>query len=330
MKKHQLRQFMITAAVALVSTVGQTAFAQVKWDLPSGYPPANFHTENLQQFANDIDKETNGKLKITIHSNGSLFKANEIKRAVQGGQAQIGEIFISNFGNEDPIFGLDAVPFIANGYNDAKKLWQASKPATDAHLNKQGLKVLYSVAWQPGGIYSVKPLNSVADLKGSKWRAYNAVSGRIAELVGAQPVTIQAAELSQALVTGAVESFATSSATGYDTKSWEQVKYFYDINMSLPKNLVIVNEKAFAALDKPTQDIVLKAAAAAEERGWKSSEDKNKWYLEQLAKNGMKVEKPNAQFQADLKKIGDTMLNEWLKQTGAEGKAIIDAYRSSK
>jgi TRAP-type C4-dicarboxylate transport system substrate-binding protein len=274
-----------------------------------------------------VDKATGGKLKMTIHSNGSLFKANDIKRAVQGGQAQVGEIFISNFGNEDPVFGLDAVPFIANGYADARKLWQASKPATEARLKKQGLKVLYSVAWQPGGIYSVKPLNSAADLKGSKWRAYNAVSSRIAELAGAQPVTIQAAELSQALATGAVETFATSSATGYDSKAWEQVKNFYNVNMSLPKNLVVVNEKAFAALDPATQAAVLKAASAAEERGWKSSEDKNKWYLEQLAKNGMKIHQPSPQFQGELKKIGETMLNDWLKQAGAEGKSIIDTYR---
>lgn len=326
MKKHQMRNLTIAAGMAVAATLN-LASAQVKWDLPSGYPASNFHTENLQQFVSDVDKATNGRLKITIHSNGSLYKANEIKRAVQGGQAQTGEIFLSNFGNEDAIFGLDAVPFIANGYADAKKLWQASKPATEARLNKQGLKVLYSVPWQPGGIYSVKPLGAAADLKGSKWRAYNAVSGRIAELVGAQPVTIQAAELSQALATGAVETFATSSATGYDSKAWEQVKNFYDINMSLPKNLVIVNQQAFLALDKPTQDAVLKAASAAEERGWTSSEDKNKWYLEQLAKNGMKVEKPSAKFQSDLKKIGDTMLSEWLKQSGADGKTIIDAYR---
>ncbi len=326
MKNQVIRKLKIAAGVALVATAN-LASAQVKWDLPSGYPPGNFHTENLQQFANDVDKATSGKLKITVHSNGSLFKANEIKRAVQGGQAQSGEIFLSNSANEDQIFGLDAVPFIANGYADAKRLWQLSKPATEARLNKQGLKVLYSVAWQPGGIYSVKPLNSAADLKGTKWRSYNAVSGRIAELVGAQPVTIQAAELSQALATGAVETFATSSATGYDSKAWEQVKYFYDINMSLPKNLVIVNQQAFLALDKPTQDAVVKAAAAAEERGWASSESKNKWYLEQLAKNGMKVEKPSAKFQTDLKTVGDTMLSEWLKQAGPDGNAIINAYR---
>lgn len=321
-----LTRHLVAAAFVLTGAAGGVS-AQVKWDLPSGYSSANFHTENLQQFANDVDKATGGKLKMTIHSNGSLFKANDIKRAVQGGQAQVGEIFISNFGNEDPIFALDAVPFIANGYADARKLWQASKPATEARLQKQGLKVLYSVAWQPGGIYSAKPLNSAADLKGSKWRAYNAVSSRIAELAGAQPVTIQAAELSQALATGVIETFATSSATGYDSKAWEQVKNFYNVNMSLPKNLVVVQEKAFAALDQPTQAAVLQAASAAEQRGWKSSEDKNQWYLDQLAKNGMKIHQPSPQFQGELKKIGETMLNDWLKQTGAEGKSIIDAYR---
>jgi TRAP-type transport system periplasmic protein len=313
-------------AAAASGGLAAGAQAQVRWDLPSGYPQSNFHTENLAQFAADVDAATAGKLKITIHSNGSLFKANEIKRAVQGGQAPLGEVFISNHANEDPVFGLDALPFIANGYGDARKLWQVSRPAIESKLAKQGLRVLYSVAWQPGGIYSIKPLQSAADLKGSKWRAYNSVSSRIAELVGAQPVTIQAAELSQALATGAVQSFTTSSATGYDSKAWEQVKNFYDVNMSLPKNIVVVNEKAFAALDAPTQAAVLKAAAAAEDRGWKASEEKNKWYLEQLTRNGMQVHRPSPQFQSELRKVGDTMLADWLKSAGSDGQSIIQAY----
>ena len=315
------------AATALFAATLGCASAQTKWDLPSGYPPNNFHTQNLETFAKDVAQATDGKLKITVHSGGSLFKANEIKRAVQGGQAQAGEIFISNFVNENPIFGIDAVPFVANGYDEAKKLWLASKPATEAILNKQGLKVLYSVAWQPGGIYSSKALNSAKDLAGSKWRAYNAVSGRIAELVSAQPVTIQAAELSQALATGAVETFSTSSATGYDSKSWEQVDYFYNVNMSLPKNLIIVNQKAFEKLDQPTQDAILSAAAAAENRGWAESEKRNAWYLEELSKNGMKVEPGSAELKSDMAKVGDTMLAEWIKQAGPDGQAIIDAYR---
>lgn len=303
------------------------AQAQVKWDMPTPYPATNFHTENIAQFVSDVDKATGGKLKITVHPNGSLFKANEIKRAVQGGQAQLGEILISGYSNEDPVFGVDSVPFLATSYADAAKLWKASRKAIEERFAKQGMKVLYSVPWPPQGIYSTKPINSMADMKGLKMRAYNPYTSRIAELAGAQPVTIQVAELAQAMATGAVNANITSGATGYDTKAWEVVKYYYDTQAWIPKNVVFVSAQAFDGLDKASQKALLDAAAAAETRGWKVSEEKNKWYLEQLAKNGMQVSAPSPQLESDFKKVGRTMADEWLKTAGGDGKAILDAYR---
>lgn len=315
----------VLAAAALMAF--QAAHAQVKWDLPAAYPATNFHTQNLQQFADDIDKATGGKLKITVHANASLFKLPEIKRAVQGGQAQIGEILLSAYQNEWQLFGADGVPFMADSYDEAMKLWRAQKPLLDRKLAEQGMTVLYSVAWPPQGIYTKKPLNSAADLKGVKWRAYSPATARIAELVGAQPVTVQAAEFAQALATGVVESTMTSGATGVDSKLFEHLKFYYDTQAWLPKNAVIVNRKAFDALDKPTQDAVLKAAAAAEERGWTASRKVNTDTLEKLKANGMQVLPPPPQLKADMQKIGETMLKEWLEKAGPEGKALHDAFR---
>ena len=315
----------LAAATAVLACA--TAFAQTKWDMPTPYPATNFHTENIMQFVADVDKATHGKLKITVHSNASLFKAPEIKRAVQGGEAQIGEILISGYSNEDPIYGVDSVPFLATSYADAHKLWNASKKAIEERFAKQGMMVLYSVPWPPQGIYSSKPLNSISDMKGLKMRTYNPYTSRIAELAGAQPVTIQVPELAQAFATGAVNANITSGATGYDSKAWEVVKNYYDTQAWLPKNIVFVNKQAFDALDKPTQQALLKAAAEAETRGWKTSEEKNKWWLEQLAKNGMNVQPPSAQLKSDFHKIGATMTDEWIKTAGDEGKAIIQAYR---
>jgi len=246
---------------------------------------------------------------------------------VQTGQAQVGEILISLHENEDPLFGIDVIPFLATSYSEAAKLWKVSRKAIEERFAKQGMRVLYSVPWPPQGIYSSKPLANLADMKGLKLRTYNPATSRIAELAGAQPVTIQAAELAQAMATGAVNANITSGATGYDSKAWEQVKYFYDAQAWLPRNIVFCNEKAFAALDKQTQDGLVKAATDAEARGWKTSEEKAKWYLDQLAKNGMTVAPPSAAFAADLKKLGDTMTSEWVKQAGPDGQAIIDAYR---
>ncbi|GAB1384685.1 TRAP transporter substrate-binding protein [Burkholderiales bacterium] len=307
-----------------------SATAQTKWDLPSAYPASNFHTENLVQFAKDVDAATGGKLKIQVHDNASLFKAPEIKRAVQGGQAQAGELLMVAFQNEWPLWGLDGIPFLATSYAESKKLYQASKETVQKKLAEQGMMLLYAVAWPPQGIFTKKQVASAADLKGIKWRAYSPATARIAELVGAQPVTVQQAELSQAMATGVVESYMSSGSTGYDTKTYEHLKFFADTQAWLPKNAVIANKKAFDALDKATQDGLLKAAAEAEARGWATSERKTNEYLDLLRKNGMTVYAPSAQLMTDMRKVGDTMLKEWLDKAGAEGKAVVDAYRAAK
>jgi len=312
--------------LAAAMTFGAAAHAQVKWDLPAAYAPGNFHTENLVQFANEVDKATGGKLKITVHANASLFKAPEIKRAVQGGQAQIGEILLVNFQNEWQLFGADGLPFLADSYDTAEKLWRVQKPMLEKKLAEQGMSVLYAVAWPPQGIYSKKPLAAGADLKGLKWRAYSPATARIAELLGAQPVTVQAAELGQAMATGVVESYMSSGSTGVDTKTFEHLKYWYDTQAWLPKNAIIVNRKAFDALDKPTQDAVMKAAADAESRGWAMSKRVNTESLEKLKAGGMEIVAPSPQLKADLKKVGDVMLKEWLDKAGPEGKQLVDAF----
>ena len=312
-----------TALLALASTT----FAQTKWDLPAAYPTGNFHSENLVQFANDVDKATSGKLKIQVHANASLFKAPEIKRAVQGGQAQIGEILLANYQNEWQIFGADGLPFLADSYDTSMKLYKAQKPLLDKKLGEQGMFLLYAVAWPPQGIYTKKTLNSAADMKGLKWRAYSPATARIAELVSAQPVTVQAAELSQAMATGVVDSYMSSGSTGVDSKTYEHIKNWYDTQAWLPKNAVIVNRAAFNALDKQTQDALLKAAADAETRGWASSKRVNVESQEKLKANGMNIVQPSAQLKGDMVKVGDTMLKEWIEKAGPEGQQLVDAYR---
>ena len=312
---------LLTAALAL------PAAAQTKWNLPAAYPPDNPHTVNLLDFAKNVKEATGGKLDITVHSSASLFKAQEIKRAVQTGQAQAGEVLISIHENEDPLFGVDVIPFLATSYPAAKNLWGASKEAITKKLDAQGLRLLFAVPWGPQGIYAKQDINKVGDLRGLKWRAYNVGTSRIAELVGAQPVTIQAAELPQALATGVVNAFMTSGSTGYDSKVWETMTHYYDTQAWIPKNLTFVNKAAFDALDKATQEAILKASATAEERGWKLAEEKAAWYLDQLKANKMKVLPPSAELKSGLEKIGETLTSDWTKKAGAPGQAVIDAYK---
>lgn len=329
MKRIDVIKGLLALGVAAGALVlgGPDALAQTKWNLPAAYPIDNPHSENLMAFAKDVEAATGGKLTITVHAGASLFKAPEIKRAVQTGQAQMGEVLISIHENEDPVFGIDTVPFLATSFADARKLYTASKAATEKKLASQGIKLLFMVPWAPQGIYAKKDINTIEDMKGLKWRSYNVGTARIGELLGMQSVTIQAAELPQALATGVVNSFMSSGGTGYDSKVWESLTHFYDTQAWVPKNATFVNQAAFNTLDKATQDAVLKAAATAEERGWKAWQDKSAWYLDQLKAKGMKVQAPSPELKAGFQKVGEQLTADWLKKAGADGQAVVDAYK---
>lgn len=314
-------------AVALTGLAAQASAAE-KWDMPMAYTDSNFHTENAKAFATCVADGTAGELEIVIHGGGSLFKGNEIKRAVQTGQAPIGERLLSAHQNENALFGFDSIPFLATGYEASDKLWEAARPTLEEVLDEQNLVLLYAVPWPPQGIYAKKDIDSAADLQGVKFRSYNTATARMAELMGAVPVQIEEAELSQALATGVADSFISSGATGYDRKVWEQVSRWYEVNAWLPRNSVFANKDVWESLDEATQGVLRDCAAKAGEAGTAKSNELNAWYKEQLTANGMTVQPPGDQLRADLEAIGETMTDEWLEAAGEQGKLIVDSYRS--
>ena len=303
------------------------AFSAEKWDMALAYGAGNFHSANATEFAKNVSNKSGGKLTIVTHPGGSLYKGGEIFRAVRTGQAQIGERFMSALGKEDPLLEVDSQPFLATNYGAAMRLYKASKPEIVKGLDAKGLVFLYAVPWPAQGLYSKKEINSVADLKGLKFRAYNSATIRIAELTGMAPTKIEAAEISQAFSTGAVESMITSPTTGKNKKIWENgVGYFYDIAAWFPKNMVIVNKEAWNKLDEATQKLVMSEAAKAEQKGWDLSKRGNKDDKQALADAGMKVAKVNAELKKHFEEVGATMAKEWAERAGSRGAAVLAAY----
>ncbi len=320
------RVTLAVAAAACFAVAAGNAIAQTKWDMPTPYSDGEFHTRNVRMFVEDV-KKTAGGLEINVHSNGSLIKHPDILRAVSTGQVAIGEFLLGQFGNEDPVFAADNLPFVAAGYDNAWKFYQAQKPALEKSLQKRGLKLMYSVAWPGQGIYTKEPLKSVADLKGTKFRTYSPLTARLAELLGASPTVIQVPEIPQMFATGAVQAMIPSSATGTSTKAWEFVKNYYKTSAFHPKNVVVVNQRAYAALPAAQQKALSDAAAVAEKRGWDMSKAREQEGNETLAKNGMTVQDPDAAMNAAFEKVGEQMAAEWEKSAGADGQAILKAYR---
>jgi TRAP-type C4-dicarboxylate transport system substrate-binding protein len=318
-------KFVVAALAAC--TVAGAAHAQTKWDMPTPYADGEFHTRNVMLFVEQVAKATNGQLEIKVHSNGSLIKHPEMMRAVSTGQVNIAEFLLGQFANEEPVFAVDNLPFLAAGYDNAWKLYQAQKAVLEKKLQARGMRMLYSVAWPGQGIYTKSPMKSVADLKGTKFRTYSPQTARLAELLGASPTVIQVPEVPQAFATGTISAMITSSATGTSTKAWEFVKNYYLTNAMHPKNVVVVNERAFQRLPAAQQKALVEAGSTAETRGWAMSKVRELEANELLGKNGMTLHKPDAAMMQAFGKVGAQMTEEWLKTAGPEGAAIIKAYR---
>ncbi|MEA3291511.1 MAG: TRAP transporter substrate-binding protein [Pseudomonadota bacterium] len=315
----------LVAATALATS---SAFADsVKWDMPTPYADGVHHTQNVRQFADDVKAAADGELEIVVHSGASLFKHPEIHRAVRTGQVSIGEMFMGLLGNDNPLFKADNIPFLASDFDSAKKLWDASRPAVEAALDKEGLQLLYAVPWPPQGFYTKQPIQSVKDLAGQKMRAYSPTTSRLAVLLKATPTTVQTPEIPQAFSTGIIDAMVTSPSTGVSSQAWDFVDYYTDTQAWIPKNMVIVNNRAFKSLDEKQQQALLEAAATAEKRGWEMAGKETAAKTKELAEKGMQVTAPSDQLKQGLQAIGKTMGEEWAQETGEQGAQILKALQ---
>ncbi len=295
--------------------------------MPTPYSDKTFHTANVRAFAEDVQEATGGRLTIAVHSAGSLIRHAQIKSSVRSGLVPIGEMLMSRLGNEDALFEVDSVPFLAVDYGQARKLWAASLPVLQSRLDRQGLMLLYAVPWPPQGIYAGKEIRTIDDLSGLKFRAYNAATERVAELAGALPTQVEAPDIPIAFASGRVEAMITSPVTGANTKAWDYVTHFHHTQAWLPKNMVVVNKKAFLGLDSQIQEAVLGAARNAEERGWASSMRETDHSIRVLEGNGMTIVIPDAELMDGFRAIGRMMTKEWVTRAGQLGQEILAVYR---
>lgn len=318
--------FLLTVCAAALTVSTATAQAE-KWDMALAYSATNYHSEIAAEFAEEVT--ANSDLEIVTHPSGSLFSGKEIFNAVRRGLTPIGERLISALGNDDAIYEVDSVPFLATSFADAKRLYQASKPVLEETLEGDRVHLLYSCPWPPQGFYSVAAADSMDDIEGLKFRAYNATTSKFADSLGMVPTTIEAAELAQAFATGVAQSMISSGSTGYDRKLWEHVDHYYDVKAWLPRNMVIVNQRAWDRLDDATKSVIETAAANAEEKCWAKAEELDTWYLEQFKENGMTVGALNDDMQAEFEKVGAQLREAWLERAGDKGQAVLDAYEAT-
>ena len=317
----------IVATLVFAGALAGNAIAETQWDLATNYPASAFHTKNIAQFASDVEKATGGSLKIVVHPGGAMIKHAEIKRAVSDGKVAAGEVLISLLADEASVYGIDSIPFLATSYNDARRLYDSQRPYLEKELAKQGLVLLFSVPWPPQGIYAKREITSVDDLKDLKFRTYNVMTRRIAELAGAQPTQIEVPDLPAAFASGRVDVMITSASSGVQTKAEEYLTHYMDTQAWLPRNMVFANKDAFDHLSVAEKTALVGAAKVAEERGWKLSVEEMTTKTKALKDAGIVVLAPSPQLKSGLAEIGDTIAKEWAASAGGDGETILAAYK---
>ncbi|TGN39542.1 C4-dicarboxylate ABC transporter substrate-binding protein [Marinobacter confluentis] len=298
-----------------------------QWHMPTPYGDANLPTQIAYDFAEDIKQGTDGDIDITVHSGASLVKHPEIPRAVRTGQVQLGEIFIGIMGNTHPVFKHDNIPFLATSYEQARELWEAAKPEVEKQLKKEGMALLYTVPWPAQSLYTKTPVNSLKDLEGLKMRAYSPSTSRLADLMNTTPTTVQVPEIPQAFSTGIIDAMITSPSTGANGQAWDYLSHYTDIKAWIPKNVVVINDRALRRLTDDQRQVIFDAAAKAEAKGWKGVRATAEKDTAKLAQNGIEVSQPSEELMNDLQKIGDIMIKEWEQEAPNEVGKILSNYR---
>lgn len=319
---------MTLAALATTALTALPATAGEKWDMPMAYSGSNFHSVTGAEFAKCVTTGTGGDIEITTHPGGSLFAGADIKRAIQTGQVPIGERLLSGHQNESAVFGWDSVPFLVSSFDEHDKLYAVAKPEVEKVLADQNLTLLYSVPWPPQGLYFRDEVQTMDDMKGVKFRSYNNATSRLAELTGMLPVTIEAAEISQAFATGVADSMVSSGATGYDRKVWESLNYFYTVDAWLPRNYIMVNSSVWDGVSDSNKNVIQACADMAEYAGTWRAKEYTGFTMAGLAAGGMTVEPVSDAVMAGLKEVGATMTAEWLEAAGDTGTAIVDGFKA--
>ena len=323
------RLLLATGAAVAAPFLARHAAAQapIRWQMATPYPDGNFHTRNIRAFLDDVQQLSGGRLQVQLHSGASLLPMPQIKRGVQTGQVQLGEILLAAYSNEDVFFDADSIPQLVSNLAEAKRLSDLQRPFIEQRLARQGLSLLYMVPWPPAGLYAQQPITSIEGLRGLRFRTFSPATNRFATIVGAQPTLVQAAELAQAFATGVVQAQITSAQTGVDTSSWDYARVFTPLGFTMTKNAVMVSRRAMEALPPTLQQEIRAAAARAEVRGYELSGESQVNSERTLAQRGMQVLPPTAEFLDGLRRVSAQMTNEWVERAGADGRALIEAYR---
>jgi len=214
------RRALATAAACML-TLGAAgiAQAQTKLDLSTVWPDSNFHTANAKRYAEEVGKATGGQVQIIVHAGGSLgFKGPEHLRAVRDGLVPMADILNNQQIGDEPLFGLESLPFLIGSQDDMRALQKHTRPIYEQVAARNNQKILYVVPWPTQYLHMKAKADSLEGLKGIKVRVPDRNAADMLNAAGMAGILIPWGETIPALASGAVAGVSTSSSSGVDGK----------------------------------------------------------------------------------------------------------------
>lgn len=218
----------------------------------------------LARFKETVEKKTNGQVEVQIYPNSALGSLRVTFESMQLGNLEAMMSDAVTAANVAPVYAVPELPYIFKDLDHVHKVLDGplGKQITDELLQKGGIRtlVVYDTTFRK--IFSKRPINSIADMKGMKVRVPEAQNYlRAMQLLGANPTPVAWGELYTALQTGVVEGFENKAEAAYQAKLHEQTKYAAYTGHIFCINPLLVSDKWFKSLPADTQKIVQDAAS---------------------------------------------------------------------
>ncbi|MCQ9618047.1 TRAP transporter substrate-binding protein [Paenalcaligenes niemegkensis] len=321
---HYVQAWVVTIGMGLS---GQ-AYAATEWIAVTPWPQNNYHAVNLQTFANKVKEVTGGEVTIRVHTGGDLgLKGPELLNATRDGIVQISDMLLTQQVGEEPLLGLESVPYLTRSFEELAILQKHVKPYYHEIAGENNQKFLYFTPWPGQGLFSKTEVTDLADMKNMKVRTVEKNGTDFFNAMDAIAIQMPWGEVIPGLASGAIQGVSTSSPSATDGKFWEFIDYYNRFNWQSASQAVSVNLDAWEALTSTQREQIENIAAELQPLFWEIAQNEDSANIARLQESGMTVTLPSETLSQQLTEAAEPLWGEFIKRVGGPAQSIIDDYR---
>lgn len=332
MKKHLFKVMSIAALVSTSLFVSSEALAERTLRLSLQVSTKHPVGANIVYFKQQVEKASNGQLKVEVYDSAQLYKGSEIPQAVGSGAVDMGLVLIDEYAGTIPAVGIFSVAFMFPSYEVLGKAADPGSPIRkeiDELIRKTGTRVMWWQDYGPVQLLSKgAPVVEPSQMKGKKVRVLGKPSGDFIKALGGVPVKIGGSEQFLAYQRGTVDVGMTGTTAIQSRKLYEVMDAVTITNHAQTEFLIVINDKLWNTLSAQEKQWMGQAAMAAEQKMRAETKDKNLASEKFIAqKTPMKVINLTPDQVKAWQKAAAPAINEYIKEAGPAGQRLVDEVR---